>query len=88
MNQIANAETTKEVRGYVMLMLQRSEENGAGVDCDDTDVVLACLEDLDNCPAACKAEYEDGGDDNTVVKSGDLAVTASAAQGKKAIIGL
>jgi hypothetical protein len=25
MNQIANAEQTKEVRGYVMLMLQRSE---------------------------------------------------------------
>ena len=26
MNQIANAESTKEVRGYVMLMLQRSDE--------------------------------------------------------------
>ena len=64
---------------YVMLMLQRSEENGAGVDCEDTDVVLACLEDLDNCPAACKAEYEDEGEtSDEVVKSGDLAVTASA----------
>jgi len=69
-------------------MLQRSEANGAGIDCEDTDVVLACLEDLDNCPAACKAEYEDGGEtSDEVVKSGDLAVTASAAQGKKAIIG-
>jgi hypothetical protein len=29
MNQIANAESTKEVRGYVMLMLQRSDEGGA-----------------------------------------------------------
>ena len=26
MNQIANAESTKEIRGYVMLMLMRSEE--------------------------------------------------------------
>ena len=86
MNQIANAETTKEVRGYVMLMLQRSEANGAGIDCEDTDVVLACLEDLDNCPAACKAEYEDGGDDNTVVKSGDLAVTAKAGDNRKVVI--
>jgi hypothetical protein len=85
MNQIANAETTKEVRGYVMLMLQRSEENGAGIDCDDTDVVLACLEDLDNCPAACKAEYEDEGDDNTVVKSGDLLVKATPATNRKAV---
>jgi len=86
MNQIANAETTKEVRGYVMLMLQRSEENGAGVDCEDTDVVLACLEDLDNCPAACKADYEDENEDNTVVKSGDLAVTAKAGETKKVIV--
>jgi hypothetical protein len=26
MNQIANAESTKEIRGYVMLMLMRSEQ--------------------------------------------------------------
>ena len=83
MNQIANAETTKEVRGYVMLMLQRSEANGAGIDCEDTDVVLACLEDLDNCPAACKAEYEDNTDE--VVKSGSLVVTATANSSKSVV---
>ena len=71
---------------YVMLMLQRSEANGAGVDCDDTDVVLACLEDLDNCPAACKAEYEDEGEtSDEVVKSGDLAVSAKANKGASVI---
>jgi hypothetical protein len=57
MTQIANAESTKEVRGWVMVMLQRSEENG--IDCSDVDVVLACTEDIDNCPAACKAEYNE-----------------------------
>ena len=68
-------------------MLQRSEANGAGVDCEDTDVVLACLEDLDNCPAACKADYEDEGEtSDEVVKSGDLAVTAKAATDRKAIV--
>jgi hypothetical protein len=86
MNQIANAESTKEVRGYVMLMLQRSEANGAGIDCDDTDVVLACLEDLDNCPAACKAAYEDEDNTDTVVKSGDLAVTAKAGDNTKVVV--
>ena len=70
---------------YVMLMLQRSEANGAGIDCEDTDVVLACLEDLDNCPAACKAEYEDEGDDNTVVKSGDLLIKATPSTNRKAV---
>lgn len=86
MNQIANAETTKEVRGYVMLMLQRSEANGAGIDCEDTDVVLACLEDLDNCPAACKAEYENEDNTDTVVKAGDLAVTAKAGDNRKVVL--
>jgi hypothetical protein len=85
MNQIANAESTKEVRGYVMLMLQRSEGSDAGVDCDDPVVALACSLDTDECPAACKGSDEK--EDNTVVKSGDLAVTAKAADGRKALIG-
>ena len=29
------------------------------VDCEDADVVLACLENLNNCPDACKADYQD-----------------------------
>ena len=83
MNQIANAESTKEVRGYVMLMLQRSEGSDAGVDCDDPVVALACSLDTDECPAACKANNDK---EETVVKSGDLAVTAKAATDRKAIV--
>jgi len=75
MTQIANAESTKEVRGYVMLMLMRSEGNEAVVDCDDPMTVIACTTNTDACPAACR---EDAGD-NTVVKAGDLAVSAQAA---------
>ena len=47
MNQINNAQSTKEVRGYVMLMLMRSEgdngsSNASETDCDDPLVALAC----------------------------------------------
>jgi hypothetical protein len=74
MNQIANAESTKEVRGYVMLMLQRSEGSDAGVDCDDPVVALACSLDTDECPAACKSGSKD---EDEVVKSGNLVVSVS-----------
>ncbi len=84
MNQIANAESTKEIRGYVMLMLMRSELWGAGVDCTDADIMLACLDpELEvyaNCPAACR----EGADKDTVVKSGDLSVTAKATEWRRA----
>jgi hypothetical protein len=87
MNQIANAESTKEVRGYVMLMLMRSEDAAPLVDCEDADVVLACMSDLDNCPAACKADYEEeDNNEDVVVKAGDLAVTAKASTIGKAIM--
>ena len=90
MNQIANAESTKEVRGYVMLMLMRSEGNDAVVDCDDADVKLACFdEDSDmykNCPAACR-EDNSGEETPSVAKAGSLVVTAKSAEGKKALIG-
>ena len=90
MNNISNAESTKEVRGYVMLMLQRSEALAGGSssdtsDCDDPMVKVACSMDTDACPAACKTSAKD--DEPTVVKAGDLAVTATAAAGRKAIIG-
>ena len=83
MTQIANAESTKEVRGWVMLMLMRSEDSAPLVDCEDADVVIACLESLDNCPAACKAEYEEPSDE--VVKSGSLVVTAAANSSKNIV---
>ena len=66
-------------------MLQRSEENASPVDCSDTDVVLACMEDLDKCPTACKAEYEEDNGEDEVVKSGSLEVTATANSSKSIV---
>jgi hypothetical protein len=87
MNQIANAESTKEIRGYVMLMLMRSEGGEAAVNCDDEMIALACQLGTDACPAECKAkESEDEGDDTgDVVKSGSLVVEADAASDRSAI---
>ena len=89
MTQIDNPENRDEVRGYVMLMLMRSDEGGAVVDCDDPVVALACLDpELDaykDCPAACRDNGEEE-EENKVVKSGDLAVTASASSTKKIIL--
>jgi hypothetical protein len=91
MNQIANAESTKEIRGYVMLMLMRSEASDAVVNCDDADVKLACFDEnsdmYKNCPAACRKDNSKEEDSSTVVKAGSLVVTAKAAEGKKALIG-
>ena len=74
---------------YVMLMLQRSEALAGGSssstsDCDDPMVKVACSMDTDACPAACKTESKD--DEPTVVKAGDLVVSAEATPGKKALI--
>jgi hypothetical protein len=49
-------------------------------------IKAACLIDDDSCPAECKESSSDEKED-TVVKSGDLAVTAKAADGRKALIG-
>ena len=87
MNQIANAESTKEVRGYVMLMLMRSEGGEGGVDCNDSLTKLACELDSEDCPAACKDNGEDNtSEDGTVVKAGDLEVTAKSASSRKVVI--
>ena len=67
-----------------MLMLMRSEGNDSVVDCDDPMTVIACTTDTDACPAKCR---EGGEEDNTVVKAGDLAITATPTAGRKAIIG-
>jgi hypothetical protein len=85
MNQIANAEQTKEVRGYVMLMLQRSEANADTTksNCDDALIKLACATDSDECPAECKGtEVDDETTTNGKVKAGDLEVSATAGSSK------
>jgi hypothetical protein len=64
-------------------MLMRSEANT--VDCEDPVVALACLDPeadmYKECPAACR-EDDSKTEDGEVVKSGDLAVTAIANNGK------
>ncbi len=86
MTQIDNPENRDEIRGYVMLMLMRAEANE--VDCTDADIMLVCLDpELDaykECPAACRDNNSEEDNTDTVVKSGDLAVTAKAAEGRKA----
>jgi hypothetical protein len=57
MTQIDNPENRDEIRGYVMLMLMRSEKT-SGIDCDDPVVKLACSMETDECPAACKEGSE------------------------------
>ena len=81
MNVIANAESTKEIRGYVMLMLMRSAEGSeSNTDCEDPMIKAACLLESDSCPAECKDEANEE-EDNTAVKSGDLAVKANSNNG-------
>jgi hypothetical protein len=79
MTQITDPENTKEVRGYVMIMLQRADEKGTTTDvCKDPLVMLACALDSDDCPAECKASDEKDDDgDTTVVKAGNLEVSVS-----------
>jgi hypothetical protein len=82
MTQISNAESMKEVRGYVMLMLMRAEGSEAAVDCDDPMTVIACTANTSACPAECRGAEDDK---PVVVKAGDLYVTAKAAEGRRAI---
>lgn len=84
----------KEVRGYVMIMLQRSAgmiNNEKTEECSVAQQFLCILEEGD-CPEACKdvvkkAEKETDPKDEKEekIKSGKLIVKATAAEGKKAI---
>ena len=80
MTQIDNPENRDEIRGYVMLMLMRSEKT-SGIDCDDPVVKLACSMETDECPAACKEGSQK--EEWQKVAKGDLDVTAEAAPNKK-----
>jgi hypothetical protein len=62
-------------------MLMRSAEGSeAKADCEDPMIKAACLIDDDSCPAECK-ESSDNTDTDEKVKSGDLAVKATANNG-------
>ena len=81
MTQIDNPENRDEIRGYVMLMLMRSEEGSNNPECQDPLVKVACAMDSEECPAACKEGAKD--EDGKPIAKGDLAVTADAAPNKK-----
>jgi hypothetical protein len=72
-----------EIRGWVMLMLQRAATTVAPEECKDAAVVMACALDpeSDACPAACRKTTKDDETTDTdkkeVVKAGDLRVTVS-----------
>ena len=78
-----------EIRGWVMLMLQRAATTVAPEECKDAAVVMACALDpeSDACPAACRkpAKDDEGTPSDTTVKAGDLRVTATAATDRKAV---
>ena len=70
-----------------MLMLERAAETVNPSECNDPAVLLACSLGSDSCPAACQKDAEETTVDengNVVkVKSGDLQISATAAEGKK-----
>ena len=71
MNNISNPNAV-EVRGYVMLMLQRADEGVTSEICETEDNVLACSLGWDTCPAECEADEE--------VKAGTLAVSMESSK--------
>ena len=79
MNNISDPNAT-EMRGWVMLMLQRAAENVNPSECNDPAVLLACSLGSDSCPAACQKKADDENSDtekkdtNRVI-AGDLDVS-------------
>ena len=65
-----------EIRGYVMLMLQRSTDVVSPAECKDPTVVLACSLNSDACPAKCRKADNGSGTVNTGAHvAGDLNVS-------------
>ena len=67
MNNISNPDAA-EVRGYVMLMMQRASGDTTPAVCQTPENVLSCSLGLDTCPAECA--------DTTVVKAGTLGLSS------------
>ena len=68
MNNISTP-NAPEVRGYVMLMMQRASGDTTPAICDTPENVLSCSLGLDTCPAACQTTSE--------VKAGTLTIDAT-----------
>ena len=83
MNNIADANAT-EMRGWVMLMLQRAAENVNPSECNDPAVLLACSLGSDSCPAACQKKADEKTDDEPTASNiqdmpvaGDLTIAVA-----------
>ena len=64
MNNISDPNAT-EMRGWVMLMLQRAAENVNPSECNDPAVLLACSLGSDSCPAACQKNADEKSEEDT-----------------------
>jgi hypothetical protein len=75
MNNISDPNAT-EMRGWVMLMLQRAAENVNPSECNDPAVLLACSLGSDSCPAACQknADENTSDDEPTTSNISDMPV--------------
>jgi hypothetical protein len=83
MNNISDPNAT-EMRGWVMLMLQRAAENVNPSECNDPAVLLACSLGSDSCPAACQKKADEAKDDEPTASNisdmpvaGDLTVAVA-----------
>jgi hypothetical protein len=89
MTNISDPNAT-EMRGWVMLMLERAAETVNPSECNDPAVLLACSLGSDSCPAACQKDDETIVDEDgnvVVVKSGDLDVTSAGNSDGRVFIG-
>ena len=71
MNNIADANAT-EMRGWVMLMLQRAAENVNPSECNDPAVLLACSLGSDSCPAACQKKADENTAEEDTATQGSI----------------
>ena len=77
MNNIADANAI-EMRGWVMLMLQRAAENINPAMCDKPETILACTMGSEYCPAECQKKADETNTekkDSDRVIAGDLDVS-------------
>ena len=75
-----------EIRGYVMLMLQRTSNTEKGAKCNDPLVTLACTMGSATCPAECQKPVVTG-DNNQFsgVRAGDLSIALNSTNGTTSI---
>jgi len=70
MTNISNP-NAPEVRGYVMLMMQRADNGTTPAVCSTPENVLSCSLGLDTCPSECQTN-------DTEVKAGSLSVSLNS----------